>query len=71
MFIAKNKQKEKKGRFSKETLPIKRGVDINFKFIDSEFLDKKTPSKQIFKNRSTSSGSKTIKSNKRKNVKRK
>ncbi len=64
MYIAKNKKKEKKNRFSKSLLPIKDGVDIDYKFIDSEFLNKKTPSKQIYKNRSTTSGSKKIKTKK-------
>ena len=60
MYIAKRKQIANKGRFSKAKLPIKRNIDINFKFIDSDLL-KKTPSKQIYKNRSTTSGSKSIK----------
>ncbi len=69
MYIAKRRQTEKKGRFSRVKLPIKRDVNINYEFIDSDLLDKKTPSKQIYQNRSTTSGSKTIKSKSKKVVK--
>lgn len=65
MYIAKRKQIERKGRFSKNKLPIKNGININYEFIDTELLNKKTPSKQIYKNRSTTSGSKIIKPKKK------
>lgn len=65
MYIAKRRQTERKGRFSKNKFPIKKGVNINYEFIDTELLNKKTPSKQIYKNRSTTSGSKIIKPKKK------
>lgn len=36
MYIAKNKQRDKKNKFSKEKLKIKKGVDISYKFIDKK-----------------------------------
>ena len=65
MYIAKRRQTERKGRFSKNKLPIKKDININYEFIDTELLNKKTPSKQIYKNRSTTSGSKIIKPKKK------
>lgn len=41
MYIAKRRQTERKGRFSKNKLPIKKGVNINYEFIDTELLNKK------------------------------
>lgn len=34
MYIAKNRQQDKKNRFSKEKLKTKTGVDISYHFID-------------------------------------
>lgn len=41
MYIAKRRQIERKGRFSKNKLPIKKGVNISYEFIDSDLLNKK------------------------------
>ena len=64
MFIAKNKQIDKKNKFSILELKIKKGIDISYPFIDSE-LNKKTPAGQTNKGHPTTARSKTIKSNKK------
>ena len=64
MFIAKNKQIDKKNKFSISELKIKKGIDISYPFIDFE-LNKKTPAGQTNKGHPTTARSKTIKSNKK------
>ena len=68
MFIAKNKQIDKKNKFSISKMEIKSGLDISYPFIDSD-LNKKTPAGQTNKGHPTTARSKVIKTNKRKNVK--
>ena len=36
MYISKNRQQDKKNRFSKEKLKTKKGVDISYPFIDKK-----------------------------------
>ena len=36
MYISKSRQQDKKNRFSKEKLKIKKGVDISYHFIDKK-----------------------------------
>lgn len=67
MYIVKRIQKDNVNRFSKYKLDVKRGVNVDYPFID-----KKTPSTSA-KSDATSSGSKYIKSKKKQivNVKNK
>ena len=61
MYIVKRIEKDKKNRFSKFSLDVRKGININYKFIDN----KKTPSASANKSDVTSSGSKIIKPKKK------
>ena len=63
MFIAKNKQIDKKNKFSISELRIKKGVDVSYPFIDSVLI-KKTPAGQTNKGRPTTARSERIKTKK-------
>lgn len=60
MFIVKRREKDKKNRFSKFALDVKKGTNIEYKFIDN----KKVPSAPV-KNGVTSSGNNHIKPNRK------
>ena len=65
MYIAKRRQTEKKGDFQKINYQLRMALILTMNLLIQSWLNKKTPSKQIYKNRSTTSGSKIIKPKKK------